>query len=101
MAHSEHHPETFYLEPGLWERGRNIIVFIGLIALVACAAGAFMNPARFRESWLFAFAAAVTIMLGGTFFVMIQYLTGSAWSITVRRLMENIMVAIPAGALLF
>jgi len=103
MAHleSRHHAEIFYLEPGLWERGRNVIMFVGLIALAGCAAGAFIDPARFRESWLFAFAAAVSIVLGGAFFVMIQYLTGSAWSVTVRRLMENIMVTIPAGALLF
>jgi hypothetical protein len=103
MAHSKfrHHAESFYLEPPFWERGRNIIVFIGLIALAGCAAGAFSSPGRFRESWLFAFAAAVTILLGGAFFVMIQYLTGSAWSVTLRRLMENIMVTIPAGALLF
>lgn len=103
MIHSERqsHRESFYLEPALWERGRNLILFIGLISLVACAAGALLDPARFRQSWLFAFVAAVTILLGGSFFVMIQYLTGSAWSVTVRRLMENIMVTIPAGALLF
>ncbi len=32
---------------------------------------------------------------------MVQYLTGSAWSVTVRRIMENIMVTLPFGALLF
>ena len=103
MAHTEthRHRESFYLEPALWERGRNLLMFIGLVALAACAAGAFANPARFRQSWLFALVTAVTIILGGSFFVMIQYLTGSAWSVTVRRLMENMMVTIPAGALLF
>ncbi len=103
MAHTEttRVRESFYLEPALWERGRNLLMFIGLVALAACAAGAFANPARFRQSWLFAFVTAVTIILGGLFFVMIQYLTGSAWSVTVRRLMENIIVTIPVGALLF
>ena len=32
---------------------------------------------------------------------MVQYLTGSAWSVTVRRIMENIMFTLPVGALLF
>ncbi len=74
------HHETYYLEASTWERGRNIIAFIGLVALAASAAGAFADPARFRQSWLVGFASAVTIVLGGMFFVMIQYLTGSAWS---------------------
>ena len=32
---------------------------------------------------------------------MAQYLTGSAGSVTVRRIMENIMVTLPVGAILF
>ena len=32
---------------------------------------------------------------------MVQFLTGSAWSVTVRRIMENIMVTLPVGAVLF
>ncbi len=47
----------------------------------------------------FAFTAATG--LGAFFFVMVQYLTGSAWSVTVRRIMENIMITLPVGALLF
>src|SRR5206468_1978717 len=95
------HHETYYLEPSTWERGRNIIAFIGLVALAASGVGAFADPARFRQSWLVGFASAVTIVLGGMFFVMIQYLTGSAWSVTLRRIMENLMVTIPVGALAF
>ncbi len=32
---------------------------------------------------------------------MVQYLTGSAWSVTMRRIMENIMMTLPACAILF
>ncbi|MGC4055572.1 MAG: hypothetical protein QM757_42650 [Paludibaculum sp.] len=35
--------------------------------------------------------------MGALFFVMVQHLTGSAWSVTVRRLMENIMRTIPVA----
>ena len=38
--------------------------------------------------------------LGAFFFVMVQYLTGSAWSVTMRRIMENIMITLPASFLL-
>ena len=43
----------------------------------------------------------ITIPFGATFFVMIQYLTGSAWSVPMRRIAENLMVTIPVGAILF
>ena len=32
---------------------------------------------------------------------MVQFLSGSAWSVTMRRIMENIMITLPVGALLF
>ena len=35
------------------------------------------------------------------FFVMMQHLTGSVWSVTMRRLAENVMVTMPVVALLF
>jgi hypothetical protein len=48
-----------------------------------------------------AFAYTTLIGLGAFFFVMIQFLTGSAWSVTMRRIMENIMITLPVGLLLF
>src|SRR5262249_39716805 len=41
------------------------------------------------------------IGLGAFFFVMVQFLTGSAWSVTTRRIMENIMTTLPYGVILF
>ena len=28
---------------------------------------------------------------------MVQFLSGSAWSVTMRRIMENIMITLPVG----
>ena len=33
-------------------------------------------------------------LLGALFFVMLQHLTGAAWSVTMRRMAENVMAAI-------
>ena len=93
--------DRFYLEDSFWQKGRNTLLFAVLIAAVLCLFGFFTDRAQFSRSWLVAFCFAMTIILGGTFFVMIQYLTGSAWSVTVRRLMENVMVTVPVGLLLF
>jgi hypothetical protein len=39
--------------------------------------------------------------LGALFFTMVMYLTGSAWSVTIRRFVEHLAAAIPWCALLF
>ncbi len=101
MHHVQGKRDSFYLEDGLWMKGRNIITFIALAGLLACAVGFAVNRTQFLESYLVSFCFAVTIMLGGMFFVMVQYLTGSAWSITVRRFMETIIAGMPVALLLF
>lgn len=104
IQHGTHHHEiadAYHIDRGLWERGRNAIVFIGLVSWIACAAGFFSAPQRFYQSYLTGFLFAVTIPLGALFFVMIQFLTGSAWSVPMRRIAENLMLTISAGVVLF
>lgn len=104
MIHNATQPraiDSYYIDGDLWVRGRNAIVFVALIAWVACIAGILTDSARFFQSYLAAFLFCVTIPLGGMFFIMIGYLTGSAWSIPMRRIAENMMMTIPVGALLF
>ena len=68
--------------------------------MIACIAGYFTRPgALLPFLYLVAFAFTSAIGLGAFFFVMVQFLTGSAWSVTVRRIMENIMITLPVGAI--
>jgi hypothetical protein len=89
------------METSRWNAGRNALLLLFLISAAVCVAGYFTNPERFFQSYLVAFCYTAAIGLGAFFFVMVQYLTGSAWSVTVRRIMENIMVTLPVGAILF
>jgi hypothetical protein len=100
-AHSKHAVDSYFIENSLWTRGRNAIVFVALVAWIASIAGFIANPNRFFESYLFGYLFCITIPFGATFFVMIQYLTGSAWSVPMRRIAENVMATIPVGAILF
>lgn len=93
--------DSFYLEEGLWQRGRNVLMFAVLASLLLGLFGYISDPVQFTRSYLVSFCFAMTIILGGTFFVMVQYLTGSAWSVTIRRFMENIIVTVPVGLILF
>lgn len=93
--------DNYQLDAARWTKGRNTLVLAVLISTIACIAGYLNDPVRFNHSYIVAFAFAASTGLGAFFFVMVQYLSGSAWSVTMRRIMENIMVTLPVGALLF
>jgi hypothetical protein len=92
---------SYQLESARWSTGRNALVLAALISIVACIAGYLQDPDRFFRSYLVAFTFTCAIGLGAFFFVQVQFLSGSAWSVTVRRIMENLMITLPVGALLF
>jgi hypothetical protein len=93
--------ENYQLETSTWTRGRNTLFFAALVSVILCAAGYAMDPDRFFRSYLVAFAYTSAIGIASFFFVQVQYLSGSAWSVTMRRIMENIMSTLPVGAILF
>jgi hypothetical protein len=95
------HTDSYQLENTRWSTGRNVLVFAALVCIAGCVAGYLQNPERFFRSYLVAFAYTCAVGSGAFFFVMVQFLTGSAWSVTTRRIMENIMYTLPFGALLF
>jgi hypothetical protein len=92
---------AFRLDASLWGRGRSALIFCAIVSWVASIAGYLWEPDRFFWSYLVGFLFSTMIALGAMFFVMVQYLTGSAWSVPMRRFMESMMVTIPVGALLF
>ena len=102
MHHVTSRRDSFYLEENLWQKGRNVILFVTLIALLACAGrihfGSCAVLSLVPGEFFLRHAPSCWV---GMFFVMVQYLTGSAWSVTVRRFMETIMASVPAGLLLF
>ncbi len=101
MAHHEHHAsDNYFLSPEIWTKVRNTLVFLALASWVALGFGFAQNRQQFHFSYLVGFAYFASLSLGALFYVMVQHLTGSAWSVTVRRLMENIMRTVPVALLL-
>jgi hypothetical protein len=100
-SHTESNIDNYQLDAARWSTGRNVLAFAALVAIIGCVAGYLQDPSRFFRSYMVAFAFVAVTGLGAFFFVMVQYLTGSAWSVTVRRIMENIMITLPFCALLF
>jgi hypothetical protein len=96
-----HATDSYFLSADAWSKVRNSLAFVALVSWVSLAAGFVTNRDQFYFSYLVAFVFFVSITLGALFFVMVQHLTGSAWSVTVRRLMETMIRAIPLGLVLF
>jgi len=89
------------MDAARWSTGRNVLMFAALVSIVLCVVGYLNDPERFFRSYMVAFAFVAATGLGAFFFVMVQFLTGSAWSVTLRRIMENIMITLPFCAVLF
>ena len=97
----EQFKEPYQLGEKQWTLGRNLLVVIGLLAWAGCAYGWATDAYNFHASYLVNYLFFLTIGWGATFFVAVQHVTSAAWSVTVRRFMENLMITVPPMAILF
>ena len=82
-------------------RVRRIGRFIGLLLMAAGALYGFFFPDAFYQGYLTAFLFWITISLGGLGLLLIQYLTGGRWGMTLSRLLEAGAMNIVVGSVLF
>lgn len=73
----------------------------GAAGLALCAAGGFANPRQFFRSYLLAFVFWTGIALGCMAIAMLHHLTGGAWGIGIRRMLEAGTRTFPLLAVLF
>ena len=73
--------------PSHIKANRNLLLF-GVAFLIISAVGYFIDRDQFFFSYLTSFTFYAGIGLGALFFVMIQHLTRSEWSVTLRRIPE-------------
>lgn len=104
--HAAHHSTDLRERTDLGERGWSLFVgaaAAGAIGLIAAVILGFVAHDHFRHfffAYLTNFAFFLSIALGGLFFVLIQHVTRAGWSVTVRRLAENVAATLPVlGAL--
>ena len=103
ISHSTHERvrDSYQLDAGVFTRIRTLLLAAAGIGWLACLIGWFTNSTQFFHSYLLGYTFSTTIILGALFFTMIQYLTGSAWSVPVRRFMETTISLLPYAAVLF
>ena len=74
---------------------------IGALGLIALAAAWFINPTQFYRSYLWAYVLFVGLSSGCLAWLMMQYLTGGAWGMVIRRPAEAAVRTLPLLLVLF
>ncbi len=75
------------------------VVFLALTVVLGLAQGDAMR--KFFHSYLVSLTYFLSIALGALFFVLIQHLTRSRWSVVVRRIAEVLTMTFPVLGVLF
>jgi hypothetical protein len=97
---SDLRPQDFPAPPEIDRLQRNAAI-VGAIGIVASVLGATQNPEQFFRSYLVAFLWVLGPTLGSLAFLMIHHLSGGAWGLGVRRLLEAAARNVFLMALLF
>ena len=74
---------------------------IGVAALALCLIGAFFNADQFFRSYLWCYMFYIGVALGSTALLMLQYMTGGAWGMVIRRPCEAASRTLPLLLILF
>ena len=74
---------------------------VGIAGLVLMAIGLFISPFQFYRSYLWTYILVVALAVGPLAWLMLQYVTGGAWGIVIRRPCEAAARTIPLVALMF
>ena len=82
-------------------RGQTRAAIAGVAGLVALGAGAFGNPEQFFQSYLPAFIFVFGLALGSLAVLMLQHMTGGAWGMMIRRIVEAGSRTLPLVAVMF
>lgn len=92
--------QKYYAPPEI-ARFRVLALGIGGIALIIWAVGAYFNTEQALRSWLLGFIFWGGIGIGSLGVLMLQYLTGGAWGVVIRRTVEAGSRTLPVIFLMF
>jgi hypothetical protein len=90
-----------YQAPADLERIGNIALGAGGIAFIAWAVGVYFEPEQALRSWLLGFIFWGGLTFGSIGILMLQYLTGGAWGVVIRRVVEAGSRTLPIAFILF
>jgi hypothetical protein len=98
------HQRSFAIPPDVSADMRGLrtrFLIVGIVALLISVVGWFLNSDQFYRSYIWCYMFFIGVPLGATALLMLQYLTGGAWGMMIRRPCEAASRTIPLLALLF
>ncbi len=90
-----------YTPPAELTRVRNIALGVGVVFTLLMIAGAFFRRADFFHGYLVGYIFWIGITVGSLALLMLQHLTGGAWGLVIRRVLEASTRTLPLMILLF
>jgi hypothetical protein len=90
-----------YYAPAELNRWRTLALGVGGIGLIVWAIGLYFNTEQALRSWLLGFIFWAGIGIGSLGVLLLQYLTGGAWGVVVRRTVEAATRTLPVIMILF
>jgi hypothetical protein len=74
---------------------------VGIAGAVLCLIGFFVDHNQFYHSYLWSYLIVIGVSLGSLVWLMLQYVTGGAWGVVIRRPCEAAARTLPLVALMF
>jgi len=93
--------DATYAPPASLDALRQRSLIVGVVGLLAAAAGAFVSPGQFFHSYLLAYLLWLGAALGGLALTMLQHLSGGGWGVVLRRTFEAAARTLPWMAFFF
>src|SRR6185369_17240084 len=90
-----------YRAPGELSGLKSLALGIGGAGTLAMLVGLYLYPEQALRSWLLGFTLWGGIGLGSIGLLILQYLTGGAWGVVIRRTLEAASRTLPVIFLLF
>src|SRR5437660_10575912 len=90
-----------YTPPAEINRVRSSALIAGVVLSVLLIIGAFVDRAQFFHAYLVGFIFWTGITVGSLALLMLQHLTGGAWGVVIRRVVEASTRTLPLMLLLF
>ncbi len=90
-----------YNAPEFLNRWQSIALGLGGVGLIIFVFGYLTDQENALRGWLLGFIFWAGIAIGGLGILLLQYVTGGAWGVVIRRVVEACARTIPFVALLF
>ncbi|MGB7923714.1 MAG: hypothetical protein WCF57_10760 [Pyrinomonadaceae bacterium] len=93
--------DSAYSAPPETARIQQLALVVGIICLLLLGVGFFLHPEQGFRSYLLGFVFWIGITLGCLAILMLQHMTGGAWGVVSRRVLEAGTRTLPLMALSF